>query len=178
MKMKNGNLWNTSVFIKNSVTYLKAENTQIAFEAGKITGEFLELTKDIELSKITTILEDFHSVSVRYNQFKKALEFASEKKVNQSKNLIDFIEENIAEMLQIDEAIQQQKLPFRLTHNDTKISNILFSKEDKALCLIDTDTVMKGVLHFDYGDAIRTLCNTANEDEIDVEKIEFNFDFF
>lgn len=81
-------------------------------------------------------------------------------------------------MLVIDTAIQQEKLPLRLTHNDTKISNILFSKEDKALCLIDTDTVMKGVLHFDYGDAIRTLCNTANEDEVDVNKIRFNFEFF
>ena len=177
-KDENKNYWNISVFIENSITYLKAKNAQIAFEAGKITGEFLELTKDIELSKITTILEDFHSVSVRYSQFKKALKDASEQKIYQSKNLIDFIEENSTEMFQIDEAIQQQKIPLRLTHNDTKISNILFSKKDKALCLIDTDTVMKGVLHFDYGDAIRTLCNTANEDEVNIEEIKFNLEYF
>lgn len=173
-----GNLWNTSIFIEDSVTFLKAENAQIAFEAGKATGEFLELTKDIDVTKINIILEDFHSVKARYHQFKKALENASEEKKNQSKELIDFIEEHIEEMQDIDNAIDQNNLPLRLTHNDTKISNILFSKENKALCLIDTDTVMPGVLLFDYGDAIRTLCNTANEDEIDTNKIEFNFEFF
>lgn len=175
---ENKNCWNLSVFIEDSITYLKAKNTQIAFEAGKITGQFLELTKDIELSKITTILEDFHVVSVRYNQFKTALEKASKEKIKQVGFWIDFIEKNINQMLIIDTAIQQKKIPLRLTHNDTKISNILFSKNDKALCLIDTDTVMKGVLHFDYGDAVRTLCNTAKEDEIDVNKIRFNFEFF
>ena len=177
-KDENDNCWNLSVFIEDSITYLKAKNAQIAFEAGKIIGEFLELTKGVELSKITTILEDFHNVTVRYNQFKSALENASKEKIIQADNWIDFIEKNSNQMLVIDTAIQQEKLPLRLTHNDTKISNILFSKEDKALCLIDTDTVMKGVLHFDYGDAIRTLCNTANEDEVDVNKIRFNFEFF
>jgi thiamine kinase-like enzyme len=173
-----GDFWNASVFIEDSITYLKAKNNLIAFEAGKITGEFLELTKDIDITKITTILEDFHSVIIRHEQFKKALQNASEEKISQAKELIVFIEECIKEMLVIDEAIEQQKIPLRLTHNDTKISNILFSKHDKALCLIDTDTVMSGVLHFDYGDAIRTLCNTANEDEINIAKIEFNFEFF
>lgn len=173
-----GNYWNASVFIENSITYLKAKNAQIAFEAGKITGAFLELTKDIDITKISTILEDFHSVTERYQQFKKALQNASEERINKSINLISFIENNINKMLVIDKAIVQNKLPLRLTHNDTKISNILFSKQNKALCLIDTDTVMPGVLHFDYGDAIRTLCNTADEDEIDINKIEFNFEYF
>ena len=175
---KDGNFWNTSFFIEDSTTYLKAENTQIAFEAGKITGEFLELTKDVDLTKINTILEDFHSVKVRYQQYKYALQNASEEKIMRSKELISFIEVHIEDMQQLDVAIESQELPLRLTHNDTKISNILFSKENKALCLIDTDTVMKGVLHFDYGDAIRTLCNTADEDEKNIHKIEFNFDFF
>lgn len=175
---EDSNIWNVSIFIENSVTYLKAKNTQIAFEAGKIIGNFLELTKDFDISKITTILTDFHSVTVRHQQFKKALQNASESKINQTKGLIAFVENSINEMLTIDKAIEQKKLPLRLTHNDTKISNILFSKEGKALCLIDMDTVMKGVLHFDYSDAIRALCNTVNEDEANVEKIEFNFQFF
>jgi thiamine kinase-like enzyme len=173
-----GGLWNLSVFIEDSITYLKAKNAQISFEAGKITGEFLELTKDIDITKITTILKNFHSVTIRYKQFKKALQSASKDKINQSHELINFIEDHINEMLEIDKAIEQHKLPLRLTHNDTKVSNILFSKNDKALCLIDTDTVMPGVLHFDYGDAIRTLCNAANEDEIETSKIKFNFEFF
>lgn len=173
-----GNFWNASIFIEDSVTYLKAKNKDIAFEAGKVTGEFLELTKDIDLSKIYTIIEDFHSVTERYHQFKEALKNSSEEKTHQSKEWIHFIDEHLEEMKQLDTAIDQKRLPIRLTHNDTKISNILFSQLDKALCLIDTDTVMKGVLHFDYGDAIRTLCNTAEEDEREVAKIKFNFEFF
>tara|TARA_R110001599_G_scaffold58396_2_gene160962 strand:- start:3141 stop:4226 length:1086 start_codon:yes stop_codon:yes gene_type:complete len=175
---KEGDFWNVSIFIEDSITYLKTENAQIAFEAGKITGNFLELTKDIDISKITTILKDFHSVTARYQQFKRALDDTSILENKLSKECVDFIESHIEEMLAIDIAIDQNKLPLRLTHNDTKISNILFSKENKALCLIDTDTVMQGVLHFDFGDAIRALCNTADEDEVDTNKIEFNFNFF
>ena len=175
---KEGHFWNVSIFIEDSITYLKTKNKHIAFEAGKITGAFLELTKDIALSEIHTTLENFHSVTERYNQFKKALQNTSKEKIHQTNKLICFIEEHIEEMMEIDSAIAKNLLPLRLTHNDTKISNILFSKEEKAMCLIDTDTVMKGVLHFDYGDAIRTICNTADEDEIDTDKIDFNVPFF
>jgi hypothetical protein len=177
-KDEDGNFWNVSVFIKDSITYEKTPNEEIAFEAGKITGEFLNLTEDVDLTKIKEILPQFHSIDLRYQQFKKALEATTLEKKNDAVHLIAFVENHIQEMLQIDKAIANNELPLRLTHSDTKISNILFSKSHQALCLIDTDTVMSGVIHFDYGDAIRTICNTIDEDGTNLEELDFNFDYF
>ncbi|MDG2193818.1 MAG: aminoglycoside phosphotransferase family protein [Polaribacter sp.] len=173
-----GNYWNLSVFIADSVTYEKTPNSEIAYEAGKATGNFLALTSDFNAAKLTPVLPDFHSVSKRFLQFKEALKNASKERKEQAKELIDFSNSNIAEMLVLDDAIRLKKLPLRVTHNDTKISNILFSKNNKALCLIDTDTVMEGVIHFDYGDAIRTICNTSDEDCSKTHQIGFNMDYF
>ena len=176
-KDENQNIWNLSVFIENSTTYLKTPSSQIAFEAGKITGLFLEDTSGFDLDSLTEILPNFHSIRSRYQQFKEALKSTAKKKIEETQDQINFVEQHIDEMLQIDNAIESNIIPLRLTHSDTKISNILFSKK-KALCLIDTDTVMKGVIHFDYGDAIRTICNTADEDEKDLSLVGFNLDFF
>ena len=70
------------------------------------------------------------------------------------------------------------KIPLSVTHNDTKISNALFDENNKGLCVIDTDTVMVGIIHYDFGDAIRTICNTAFEDEKDLNKVQFNLDYY
>lgn len=173
-----GNYWNTTIFIKDSITYEKTPNKEIAFEAGKITGQFLNLTKDLDITQIKDILPNFHSIKLRYNQLLTAIKKASEKDLLKVKELISFVESNINEMLLIDEAIKNKELPLRLTHSDTKISNILFSGQHKALCLIDTDTVMAGVIHFDYGDAIRTICNSIDEDGTNLDELEFNVEYF
>jgi len=73
---------------------------------------------------------------------------------------------------------KEGRIPTRITHNDTKINNILFSLEGKAMCVIDLDTVMPGLVHFDFGDAIRTFTNTAAEDEKDLSKVSMNIEFF
>ncbi len=172
-----GGIWNLSIYIENTTTYLKTPSSKIAYEAGKATGFFLESTTDFDASKLVDILPQFHSVSYRYKQFKEALSKATNEAIEEAKFQIEFVEKHISEMLQIDKAIQHDEIQLRLTHSDTKISNILFSNE-QALCLIDTDTVMNGVIHFDYGDAIRTICATANEDEKDIALVDFNLDFF
>ena len=177
-KDTDGNYWNLTVFIEDSVTYEKNPNVKVAFEAGKATGTFLEFTKDLDLKRLSDILPNFHSITFRYQQFNDAIKKAPLSRLEQAKKWIDFVNSNYQEMQQIDVAIENKKIPLRLTHSDTKISNILFSKEDKALCLIDTDTVMAGAVHFDYGDAIRTICNTTDEDESNEKAIAFNFDFF
>jgi len=172
------NYWNVTIFIDDSITYEKTPNSQIAFEAGKITGEFLQLTKDFDTKNLTTILPDFHSVTNRYHQFKNAINTADESKIESAQEFIKFVEEHIKEMQQIDAAIFANKIPQQLTHSDTKISNILYTKTNEALCLIDTDTVMQGVIHFDYGDALRTICNTTDEDCNVESEIDFNLDYF
>ncbi|WP_229664936.1 phosphotransferase enzyme family protein [Polaribacter pacificus] len=174
----NNHYWNLSFFIKGSITYEKTPNTAIAYQAGKATSEFLALTADFPLESIKTILPDFHSIDNRYRQFLTALNAASPTRLKTAELLIDFVQKEQENMRVLDEAITMNKLPLRLTHNDTKISNILFNASDIAICLIDTDTVMPGVLHYDYADAIRTICNTADEDESDLLKVQFHLDYF
>jgi thiamine kinase-like enzyme len=73
---------------------------------------------------------------------------------------------------------REGKIPLRITHNDTKFNNVLLDENDKALCVIDLDTVMPGYVHYDFGDAIRTATNTAAEDEKDLSKIEMDISLF
>ncbi len=82
------------------------------------------------------------------------------------------------EMHILQELKERGEIPTRVTHNDTKISNSLFDKNNKGICMIDTDTVMPGIIHYDFGDAIRTICNTAAEDEKDLSKVKFNLDYY
>jgi serine/threonine protein kinase len=73
---------------------------------------------------------------------------------------------------------KEGKIPVRITHNDTKFNNILFDENDKALCIIDLDTVMPGYVHYDFGDAIRTAANVAAEDEKDLSKVKMDISLF
>ena len=173
-----GNYWNLSVFIEDSMTYEKTPNTTIAFEAGIATGSFLALTEKFDANQLFNLLPNFHSVKHRYQQFLKASQSASLKRMEETILLRSFVVKRYKEMIALDRAISENELPTRLVHGDTKISNILFSKSNRSLCLIDTDTVMKGTLAFDYGDAIRTICNTEDEDEKKVHLIDFNLAYF
>ena len=167
-------VWRLMTFIKKSVVYNTTENPKIAFEAGRIVAEFHRLTENFDANKLEDTLPGFHDISLRYDQFKNALKNADTDKIEMANKAITFVKENIKFLLDIDHS----KLPSRVCHNDTKLNNILFSKQDKALCLIDLDTIMKGVFIYDFGDAIRTIVNAAPEDEKDLNKINFNLELF
>ena len=174
---EDGNFWNLCLFIENSETFLHVNSTKIALEAGKATGSFLVSVNDFS-EQLNEVLPNFHNMTFRFSQFNKALIKASPERKKQAKEWIDFVLNNKEEMCALDYAIADNKIPLRVTHNDTKISNILFDENQNAICLIDLDTVMLGAVHFDYGDAVRTICNTVNEDETDISKIKFDFDYF
>ena len=82
------------------------------------------------------------------------------------------------EMCKLSELIEAKSLPLRLTHNDTKLSNILFDSNSKGLAVIDLDTLMPGIIHFDFGDSIRSICSTAKEDEQDLSLAKINLDYY
>lgn len=187
VKTKNGNnsyqdvqgdFWNLSYYIENSKAYSKTPNEKVAFEAGKVTGGFLHDTRDFNSRKLTPIFSNFHTMSFRVKSFEEALRSANKDRLEKAQRAITFFEETKTTMYGVENALKEGILSLRVTHSDTKISNILFSENDDGICMIDTDTVMEGVLHYDYGDAIRTICNTANEDEKDLDKVGFNLPFF
>jgi Ser/Thr protein kinase RdoA (MazF antagonist) len=94
------------------------------------------------------------------------------------KEYVESIDSLKGEMHILENLKKSGEIPTRVTHNDTKISNALFTQDNKGLCVIDTDTVMPGIIHYDFGDAIRTICNTAAEDEKNLDLVEFNLDFY
>ena len=162
--------WRIMTYIPNSLTYNTSEDPKIAFEAGRIIGEFHVLLASENNNQYSDTIYKFHDLEFRKMQFLAALARAT-------KATKDTAEKGILLAHQMLEQLQYlpENLPLRICHNDTKLNNILFSKTtNKALCLIDLDTIMKGHLHYDIGDAVRTLVNTAPEDEQDHSKINFN----
>ncbi len=174
----NGNYWILMVFINNSITFETVQSKDVAYEGGKLTGNFLSLTNDFEVSKLTEVIPKFHDMSFRFAQFEEALKNASKKRLIKAKKYLDLVNSLKDEMHIIQHLKESGAIRLRVTHNDTKISNILFDVNNKGLCVIDIDTVMPGIVHYDFGDAIRTICNTAAEDETDLEKVNFNLEYY
>ncbi len=178
LKDKDGDYWNLMSFIEESRVYLRTPNRKVAFEAGKAFGGFLRDTEDLDPSTLVDTIPRFHSMSLRYEQFDEALQKANSKRTKQAEELVAFANGLREEMQSLEKRVIAGEIPLRVTHNDTKISNALFSEDDEALCVIDLDTVMQGVVHFDFGDAVRTICNTGDEDEQDIVKVGFEMDYF
>jgi hypothetical protein len=114
----------------------------------------------------------------RYSQFDDALKNASFQRVEKAKCYIKLVEDLKGEMHILQNLKDAGEIKLRVTHNDTKISNALFDLDGKGLCVIDTDTVMPGIVHYDFGDAIRTICNTAAEDEKNLDLVNFNLAYY
>ncbi|WBU90238.1 phosphotransferase enzyme family protein [Cellulophaga omnivescoria] len=172
---KEQGFWRVLSYINNSTTYNTSTDKNIAFEAGKIISEFHALLSPINATTYQDTIPDFHNLIYRNNQFFDALEKAKKERTTAAKDAIEFAEELLPDLLDFCFT----ELPIRVCHNDTKLNNILFSKNtNKALCLIDLDTLMKGYFYYDFGDAVRTIANTAPEDEKDLSKITFNKELF
>jgi hypothetical protein len=178
LKDEEGNFWNLMYFIDDSVTFETVNNEEIAFEGGRLLGQFLTLTSDFDASKLVEVIPKFHDMSFRYSQFEEALKIASNERLENAKVQIQLIKDLKAEMHIIQGLKESGAINIRVTHNDTKISNVLFNKKNKGLCVIDTDTVMPGIVHYDFGDAIRTICNTAAEDETNLDLVEFKIEYY
>ncbi len=167
--------WRVMTYITNSTAYNTTTEPEIAFEAGRITGRFHSLLANTSTHHFIDTIPKFHDIDLRKMQFLAALSRASKNKIDIATTAISFAQQTLAKL----EAIENKQLPLRICHNDTKLNNILFSKKtNKALCLIDLDTIMKGYFHYDFGDAIRTIVNTAAEDEKEHSKITFEKKLF
>lgn len=168
-------IWRVMTYLKNSIVYNTTTNPKIALEAGKIIGIFhYQLQKEYARDYTDTI-PGFHNLDVRKKQFLQALKSTTSERKEIAKEALA----HTSLFFQVLAPLQNPKLPARVCHNDTKLNNILFSTtSEKALCLIDLDTIMKGYFFYDFGDAVRAIVNSAPEDEKDHTKISFNKDLF
>lgn len=162
--------WRLMTFIADSTTYNTTIVKETAFEAGRVIGKFHLLLEDQNLFEYTDTIPRFHDLTLRQQQFETAITNADDSKLETAKAYIGFAQETLNTL----KGIAIGTLKPRVCHNDTKLNNILFSKHTgKGLCLIDLDTIMKGYFFYDFGDAIRTVVNTAPEDEKQLDKICF-----
>jgi len=175
---KQNSFWNLMIFIPESVVYNKAKKSEIAGEAGSLFGGFFNLLNDFNVDHLEETIPHFHDLDFRFKQFEQALEEACLDRKVMSSDAIAFIKEFQNEMLVLHHLKTKRKLPLRATHNDTKLSNALFNKKGKGISVIDLDTLMPGLVHFDFGDSIRTICSSAEEDEKDVSRVCFLIEHF
>jgi Ser/Thr protein kinase RdoA (MazF antagonist) len=175
---KNQNYWRMYIFITNHKSYNIVDSPDKAFEGGKAIGRFQAMLSDLGGEQLFETIPWFHNIEKRLDAFYDKLNTDPVKRVGSVRDEINFVIKRAEEMKVILRLGAKGEIPVRITHNDTKFNNILLDENDKALCVIDLDTVMPGYVHYDFGDAIRTAANIASEDEEDLSLVKMNIDLF
>ena len=167
--------WRVYEYVDNAVAYDLVDDPVRFYEAGCSFGEFQAWLADFPAETLTEILPHFHDTPARYADFRRAVQEDVAGRRAEVEDEIRFLLEREAECGVLMDGLRTGRLPWRVTHNDTKINNILFDADtDKAICVIDLDTVMPGTSLFDFGDAVRYGASTALEDERDLSKVSLN----
>jgi hypothetical protein len=174
----NGNSWRLFNFIEGSHSFQKPSSVDIAREAGKSFGRFQQYLEDLEGEPLHETIPEFHRIEKRLESFEQTLKTGVKDRIGEACHEIDMIRERSARMCQFTDDAYAAKIPLRVTHNDTKLNNVLFDENNKALCVIDLDTVMPGFVFYDFGDAIRTIANTGEEDEMDLSNVSLDISMF
>ena len=169
--------WICMYYIPDTICYDVASSPQLAWSGGAGIGLFQEQVADFT-DDLAEVLPGFHDIRYRFGQWEAALAENRAGKASALAREIDWIEQRKAEMLAFKVLIENQTIPSRVSHNDTKISNILFDQNGEVLCVIDLDTLMKSSVLYDYGDAIRSYANSTAEDEPQTDKVAINLPFF
>lgn len=174
-----GTCWRVYDFIEDSVCLERVETPEDFYECAFGFGDFQRKLKDFPVDTLIEVIPDFHNTPKRYQTFLKAVEEDVCGRAASVKAEIDFVISEEAFYSVLYDNLAAGKLPLRVTHNDTKINNVMLdAKTRKALCVIDLDTIMPGFSVNDFGDAIRFGANTAAEDEKDLSKVSLDLDLF
>ena len=163
-------------FISGSNTIDVVETPEQAYEAARAFGKFTRLLSGFDTQKLKLTIPRFHDLRLRFQQFETALESPNPERMKASSDLVKYLLAERSILDEYDAAIKDIKI--RVTHHDTKISNVLFDAEDKALCVIDLDTTMPGHCISDLGDMMRTYLCPVNEEEKDFSKISVRKIFY
>ena len=172
-----GEYWAVCVFIKDTIAYQAAKTPELAYQGGKGIGLFQSMVSDLK-EPLTDILPGFHNIRYRFNQWDAVLaNDPVERKAKLAKE-ISWIESRRDEMLNFWKLVESGEIPTRVTHNDTKINNILFDLNGDVLCVIDLDTVLNSTCLNDYGDAMRSYTNTGQEDDENLDAVSCDLTIF
>ncbi|MBO7343235.1 MAG: aminoglycoside phosphotransferase family protein [Alistipes sp.] len=172
------NYWAVCLFIPDTVTYDRADSTALAYQGGVGIGRFQALLADFD-KPLNETIKGFHNIRWRFEQWDATIAADPVGRVKDLQEEIEWVESRRAEMLSFWSKVETGEIPTHVTHNDTKISNILFDRPTgNVLCAIDLDTVMSSTSLNDFGDAIRSYTNTGAEDDKCLENVEMSIDMF
>ncbi len=175
----NGDYWRCFSYIEDSVTYDICSSPELAYEAGLGFGQFLHLMEGFPVESLHDLLPDFHNTGKRYKDLQKAVLQDSYSRVSLVSAELDFLKQREDLFNKLVSALEKGEIPSRVTHNDLKISNVLFhQKTNKALSIIDLDTLMSGSALYDYGDLVRSSISTQLEDAAGTDINSLNLEVF
>jgi len=174
-----GNYWRTYIFIEGARTYDQAENVGQVYSAAKAFGQFQKLLSTLPGKRLNETIPYFHHTGRRFENFLGALEADSANRAASVGPEIDFVLSRKAETSVLVDMLERGELPERVTHNDTKINNVMIDDvTGEGVCVIDLDTVMPGSALYDFGDSVRTGAAAAAEDELDLSKVRLDLELF
>ncbi|MBN2795133.1 MAG: aminoglycoside phosphotransferase family protein [Clostridia bacterium] len=178
-KHPDGSYWRSYVYVKNATGHTFTEDVRMFEHAGVAFGEFQLLLKDFPVEGLHETIKDFHHTPKRFEALLMAIEENVMNRKESCQDAIDFALERMASADLLISALEQHKIPLRVTHNDTKLNNVLLDNQTlKGRCVIDLDTVMPGSALFDFGDAIRSCGSTVAEDEEHLELLKLDLKRF
>ena len=178
-KDKDGDCFRVYKFIEDATTYDLVQNAQDFYESAVAFGNFQRLLSNFPANTLYETIPNFHNTVDRLNKLKQAIQKDAVNRVKNVKEEIDFVLNREKDCHIICDLLEKGEIPLRVTHNDTKLNNIMIdNKTKKAICVIDLDTVMPGTVLNDFGDSIRFGASTALEDEQDLSKVECSMELF
>lgn len=176
---ENGGYWRVYDFIAGATCYEQVEKPEDFYQSGKAFGHFQKMLQNYPAAELSETIPHFHDTPKRFRDFKAAVEADICGRVKTAGPEIRFVMDREKDMAIAADMLAKGELPLHVTHNDTKLNNIMIDdKTGQAICIIDLDTIMPGLSIFDFGDSIRFGANTAAEDEQDLSKVSLSLPLF
>jgi len=173
------NIWRTYLFIEGARTYDVVENLDHVYSAARAFGEFQRMVSDLPGPRLHETIPHFHHTPRRLEAFEEAVGRDAAGRAAQVSDEIDFVRRRADQTCVLIDLLEQGKMPERITHNDTKLNNVMIDDTTgHGICVIDLDTVMPGLVGYDFGDAVRLGANPAAEDERDLSKVCIDLEMF
>jgi len=177
--MDDGGFWRLCIFEANTITFEVVENPAILRSSGYAFGDFLNVISDFPVEKLNITIPDFHNTKKRLDHLFAIVARDENNRAKEAKEEIASFEKQYDFCCKLTNMADTGELPLRPVHNDTKYNNILLDKDTlKPVCVLDLDTIMPGLVAYDFGDAIRFAANRAAEDETDLDKVALDLAYF